>query len=133
MTSLDTWCRDGWKQVSQGGRGIPIELIRGHTCRTAFSPVRVSEIKEKGDFETRAALTALHIYTTLDKQTKEKQTRWLLFRERTIPTERQPLVAEFLYKILQIEGCRVVRPTDPYGLILGFLGWSRYLLFQVAP
>jgi hypothetical protein len=27
----------------------------------------------------------------------------------------------------------VVIVTDPYGRILGFLAWSRYLFFQVAP
>jgi hypothetical protein len=30
-------------------------------------------------------------------------------------------------------GCHVVRVTDPYGRILGFLDRSRYFLFQVAP
>jgi hypothetical protein len=29
--------------------------------------------------------------------------------------------------------CHVVSVTDPYGRILGFLDWSRYNLFQVAP
>jgi hypothetical protein len=27
----------------------------------------------------------------------------------------------------------VVSVTDPYGRILGFLDWSRYFFFQVAP
>jgi hypothetical protein len=30
-------------------------------------------------------------------------------------------------------GCHVVRVTDPYGRILGFLDRSRYFIFQVAP
>jgi hypothetical protein len=30
-------------------------------------------------------------------------------------------------------GCRVVRATDPYGRILGFLDRNRYFFFQVAP
>jgi CBS-domain-containing membrane protein len=30
-------------------------------------------------------------------------------------------------------GCHVVSVTDPYGRILGFLDWSRYAFFQVAP
>jgi hypothetical protein len=30
-------------------------------------------------------------------------------------------------------GCRVVSATDPPGRILGFLDWSRYYFFQVAP
>jgi hypothetical protein len=30
-------------------------------------------------------------------------------------------------------GCHVVSVTDPYGLILGFLGRNRYFFFRVAP
>jgi hypothetical protein len=30
-------------------------------------------------------------------------------------------------------GCQVVRFTNPYGRILGFLDRSRYFFFQVAP
>jgi hypothetical protein len=30
-------------------------------------------------------------------------------------------------------GCHVVNVTDPYGRILGFLDWCRYVFFQVAP
>jgi hypothetical protein len=30
-------------------------------------------------------------------------------------------------------GCHVVSVTDPYGRILGFLDWSGYFFFQVAP
>jgi hypothetical protein len=29
--------------------------------------------------------------------------------------------------------CHIVSVTDPYGLILGFLDWSRHSLFQGAP
>jgi hypothetical protein len=30
-------------------------------------------------------------------------------------------------------GCRVVTATNPFGRNLGFLDWSRYFFFQVAP
>jgi hypothetical protein len=53
--------------------------------------------------------------------------------ERFIPTERPPLVDEVSVNFLRIEGCRVVRVTDPYGHILGFIDRSRYFFFQVAP
>jgi hypothetical protein len=46
-------------------------------------------------------------------------------RERTIPTERTPLVGEVLSNFVD-RGCHVVRVTDPYGRILGFLDRSRY-------
>jgi hypothetical protein len=42
-------------------------------------------------------------------------------RERTIPTERSPLVGEVIANF-----CHVVRVTDPYSRILGFLDRSRY-------
>jgi hypothetical protein len=40
--------------------------------------------------------------------------------ERTIPTERPPLVGEVSATFAD-EGCCVVSTTDPYGRILGFL------------
>jgi hypothetical protein len=32
---------------------------------------------------------------------------------------------------VRIDGCRVVRATDPYDRILGFLNRNRYFFFQV--
>jgi hypothetical protein len=46
-----------------------------------------------------------------------------LVRERTIPTERQPLVGEISANLLRIVGCRVVSAADPYDRNLGFLDW----------
>jgi hypothetical protein len=54
-------------------------------------------------------------------------------RERTIPTERPPLVSEVIAKFLRIRGCHVVSVTDPYGRILHSLDRSRYFFYQVAP
>jgi hypothetical protein len=54
-----------------------------------------------------------------------------LVHQRTIPTERSPIVgvsANFLW----IEGCRVVSTGDPYGHNLGFLDRSCYVFFHVA-
>jgi hypothetical protein len=48
-------------------------------------------------------------------------------RERTVPTERLPLVGEVIANFLRIRGCHVVSVTDPYSRILGFLDRSRYL------
>jgi hypothetical protein len=39
-------------------------------------------------------------------------------RERTVPTERPPLVGEVITNVVSV--------TDPYGRILGFLDRSRY-------
>jgi hypothetical protein len=47
-------------------------------------------------------------------------------RERTIPTERPPLVGEVVANVFTDRGCHVVSVTDPYGRILGFLDMSRY-------
>jgi hypothetical protein len=49
-----------------------------------------------------------------------------LVHERTIPTDRPPLVGE-------LSGCREVSAKDPHGRILGFLDRSRYYFSQVAP
>jgi hypothetical protein len=46
-------------------------------------------------------------------------------RERTVPTERPPLVGEVIAKFAD-RGCQVVSVTDPYGRIFGFLDRSRY-------
>jgi hypothetical protein len=42
-------------------------------------------------------------------------------RERTIPTERPPLVDEVIANFFAYRGCHVVSVTDPYSRILGFL------------
>jgi hypothetical protein len=55
-----------------------------------------------------------------------------LVRERTIPTERSPLVGE-VSAYFSNRGCHVVSLTDPYRRNLGFLHRSRYFFFQVAP
>jgi hypothetical protein len=49
-------------------------------------------------------------------------------REQNTPIELPLLVGEFA-----VTGCHVVSVTDPYGRILSFLDWSRYIFFQVAP
>jgi hypothetical protein len=54
-------------------------------------------------------------------------------RERSIPTERPPFVGERLVPSFEDRGCRVVNAADPYSLILGLMGQSRYFIFQVAP
>jgi CBS-domain-containing membrane protein len=46
-------------------------------------------------------------------------------RERTILTERPPLVGEVIANFAD-RGCHVVSVTDPYGRILGFLDRSHY-------
>jgi hypothetical protein len=56
-----------------------------------------------------------------------------LVRERTIPTERSPLVREVSDNFCGYRGCRVVSSEDPYGRNLGFLDCSLYFFFQIAP
>jgi hypothetical protein len=41
-------------------------------------------------------------------QKQTKQTPWPVVRERTIPTDRPPLVDEIWCQLLWREGCRVV-------------------------
>jgi hypothetical protein len=47
-------------------------------------------------------------------------------RERTIPTERPPLVNEVIAK-----GYHVISVTDPYGRIFGFLNRIRYFSIKL--
>jgi hypothetical protein len=47
-------------------------------------------------------------------------------RERTIPTERPPLVGEVVSNFFADRRCHVVSVTDPYARILGVLDRSRY-------
>jgi hypothetical protein len=55
---------------------------------------------------------------------------WL--RKQTIPTERLPHVSKLVPTFVD-RGCHVVSILDPYSRILGFLDWSHYFFFQVAP
>jgi hypothetical protein len=49
-------------------------------------------------------------------------------RERTIPTERSPLVGEVIANFFADRGCHVFSVTDPYGRILDFLDRSSSFL-----
>jgi hypothetical protein len=63
------------------------------------------------------------VITERTKKTKLNSMVWV--RERTIPTERPPLVGEVIANFWA-KGCHVVSVTGPYGRILGFLDGSRY-------
>jgi hypothetical protein len=56
-----------------------------------------------------------------------------LVRERTIPTERQPLAGEVNENLCGYMGCRVVSAAESYSRNLSLLDRSRYFFFQVAP
>jgi hypothetical protein len=55
-----------------------------------------------------------------------------LVGERTMPTERPPLVGEVVSTFADRECC-VVSATDPPVVSLGFPDRSRYYFFQVTP
>jgi hypothetical protein len=65
------------------------------------------------------------------KQTN-KRTLWPLFRNRSIPTERPPLVDGNLCQLLWIEGRRVVSAADPHGRSQ-FCRPEPLLFFQISP
>jgi hypothetical protein len=44
-----------------------------------------------------------------------------------------PVLGHFIVPTLADRGFHVVSMTDPYVHILGFLVWSHYFFFQVAP
>jgi hypothetical protein len=45
----------------------------------------------------------------------KKQTLWLSIRQRTIPTDRPPLLGKGSANFLRIERCRVLSAMGPYG------------------
>jgi CBS-domain-containing membrane protein len=59
------------------------------------------------------------------KKQQKKTNSMVRVRERTISTERPPLVGEVVANFAD-KGCHVVSVTDPYGRILGFLERNRY-------
>jgi hypothetical protein len=62
----------------------------------------------------------------------KKKTSLDLVRERTIPTERPPIVGKIVPTFAD-RGCWVVSATDPPVVNLFFFYRSRYYFFQVAP
>jgi hypothetical protein len=66
----------------------------------------------KGPLFSAVSLVWLNI---LCNPSTEEQTPWPLVRDRTIPTERPPLVDEIYCQLLWIEGCRVVGTRIPHG------------------
>jgi hypothetical protein len=60
---------------------------------------------------------------------KTKLNSMVWVRERTIPTERPPLVGEVIANFCGW-GYHVVSVTDPYGRILGFIDRSRYFYIK---
>jgi hypothetical protein len=65
------------------------------------------------------------------KDSERKPNSVASVRQRTIPTERWPLLGQVMPTSAD-RGCQVVNVTDPYGHILGLLDRSRYVFFQVA-
>jgi hypothetical protein len=65
-------------------------------------------------------------------QTHKQTNSVALVRERTMPTERPPILGEVVPTFAD-RGCCVVSATDPPVVSLGFLDRSRYYFFQVAP
>jgi hypothetical protein len=61
----------------------------------------------------------------LNEDTNKQTNSMVWVRERTIPTERPPLVGEVIANFAD-KGCHLVSVTDPYGRILDFLDRSRY-------
>jgi hypothetical protein len=67
----------------------------------------------------------------LGNLSNKKQTPWPLVRERTIPTERPPLVDEILMSTFVDRGVsRGQRGGSPAVVNLSFLDWSRYFSFK---
>jgi hypothetical protein len=114
----------GWVQ---SGNGRLSSLLRLQII-LLFSPVINSEKREDCSVVTVKYLHASEQRTAILEIRIKNSSPW-------------PQSASELYRILSVKlvstfadrGCHVVSVTDPYGHILGFLGWSCYFFFQVAP
>jgi hypothetical protein len=84
--------------------------------RPMFSVGTSSEVAKIETNEQRNNLCDTDNRGYANKNYKTKQTNFVAsVRERTMLTERSPLVNEVSVNFLQIEGYRVVGATDPYG------------------
>jgi hypothetical protein len=81
-------------------------------------------------YEVRHRILQMHIF--VQYQTKTKQTPWPEPMSKLYPPSNCRLSAK-LVSTFADRGSHVVRVTDPYGRILGFLDRSSYFFFQVAP
>jgi hypothetical protein len=118
------------------------EVLRvfGETCCPYLQDSKLKMVGACNSIKT--SLLGLQDHTA--SQPSEKQCQWTAtfhvllnsmawVRERTIPTERPPLVGEVIVNFFADRGCHVVTVTDPYCRILGFIDRSRYFFYQVAP
>jgi hypothetical protein len=80
--------------------------------------------REEGERERKHIKAILRIFYERTTNTVA------LVLERTIPTERPPLVGEVSVKFVTDRGCHVVSLTDPHGRILDFLDQIENLLYE---
>jgi hypothetical protein len=79
--------------------------------------------------ESRLPVLVMHkVFNYNNNNNNNNNNSVALVRERTIPTERPPLVSE----VLRIEWCRVVSAADPHGHVIGFLDHYTVNLFRCA-
>jgi hypothetical protein len=118
----------------------PCSLVESHQCfRRIYRNIPPHYISHIRVFLTNlmANLYGKWMPSSFDKLTYRHRLRrpsemtlqqgWVRYRPRDLHFS-ETLVPTFAYG-----RCHVVSVTDPYGRILGFLGRSRYFLFQVAP
>jgi hypothetical protein len=98
---------------------------RPETKKVWKHPRKMLELQKN---EVNVDTAKREIHDILKKRTnKQKTNTVVLVRERTIPTERPPLVGDVYANFYVVGG------TDPHCRILGFLDRSRYCFCQVAP
>jgi hypothetical protein len=105
-------------------------LVSGFTSRTfATTPYFVTDGASSAQTIIQSFCCNFSSWRYLSKKNENSVAS---VRERTIPTERPPLVSEISAKFAD-RGCNVVIVTDRYGRILCFLDQSCYFLFQIPP
>jgi hypothetical protein len=124
--------------TNNNNNNINVALVHERTISTERPPfvaeVSTNFLTDSGSHVVGVTDPYGHILAFLERTTTTNNNNDVaLVHERTISTERPPLVAEVSTNFLTDSGCHVVSVTDPFGRILGCLDRSHYFFFQVAP
>jgi hypothetical protein len=94
------------------------------SIRTNDNPMQLGRLKCLNDTFNVINAFAFFKFTYLNTNilhcSKNKLNPMVWVRERTIPTERPPLIGEVIANFFADRGCHVVSVTDPYGRIPDF-------------
>jgi hypothetical protein len=111
-----------------------------HTIPATKTAVYCSQIRHTHTQACVYIYIYIYIYRERERERERESERYnnynnsvALVPERSIPTERSPLVGEVIANICRSTGVAESAQRIPYGRNLNFPDRSRYFFFQVAP